>query len=765
MPGLTQSLTSLREKSLSLARRMDWFRGLRAATALSTPLLLADVTGLPHLGWTALGGMEAIVSDAGGPYRSRLARLSLLSLGGALAVFVGTLVGDDLRLALPVTLLFCFAWTYLSVLGQPFSSAGLLVQVIYICGLGDPEPSLREASLRVAFLLAGGCWATILSLLLWPLDPYRPARSAVSSCYESLAAFLETIQKMQRESQLTPLTADDWHRAGILHKGQIRRQLEKAWDAVANVRAESRSETTEGRHLIVLLESADFILERSVALAEHAEAAALPHVADSPESAHCHDAGLDYASLSQLQDASLWLSALLQRRSVRRVAITNADVLRLRAELAKLPASLSNCLAQHNPDASFLAQQVAEIASNLDTAIETAAALRLGAPPPPPLLRRSSRFNLATAIPGPGSPGGASGNAPSDSTRPATGLQSAAEKLAANWRSSSLLFRHAARVALVCGFDVCLIEERHVGHGYWLMMTSLVVLQPHVSGTLRRGLQRIGGTVGGGILAALLAITLHSQLVTGIVLFPLALLSLAFLPVSYSAFAFFLTPTFVLAFLRHSGDWQLAFLRIGNTIAGAAIAIAAMTVLFPSYERERIARYLLASLQANRRYLEALTQSWKTSASDMRTVALARRACGLAHNDMEESLERVLAETWARKTSSETLLAFAAYLHRFSQSITGLASIPGRAAWKQSPEVQTRLAHIHQRLVWLEANLVPSSEAPSDPWPPPHPGEGSEDGAPEDVPSLRQLHRLERQTHVIHRHLLAMRAEPWLNRP
>ncbi len=33
----------------------------------------------------------------------------------------------------------------------------------------------------------------------------------------------------------------------------------------------------------------------------------------------------------------------------------------------------------------------------------------------------------------------------------------------------------------------------HIDHGYWLLMTSLIVLQPHVSGTLRRGLERIGG--------------------------------------------------------------------------------------------------------------------------------------------------------------------------------------------------------------------------------------------------------------------------------
>jgi uncharacterized membrane protein YccC len=86
------------------------------------------------------------------------------------------------------------------------------------------------------------------------------------------------------------------------------------------------------------------------------------------------------------------------------------------------------------------------------------------------------------------------------------------DQLTANFTRKSLLLRHSARVAVVCGLDVALILRFNIDHGYWLLMTSLIVLQPHVSGTMRRGMERIGGTVAGGILAALLAAALHSQL-------------------------------------------------------------------------------------------------------------------------------------------------------------------------------------------------------------------------------------------------------------
>src|ERR1035438_4118120 len=137
MPSPIQPKQSLQVRAAAIARQMDWFRGLRAAVALCAPLVLGDIAGIPSLGWAALGGFEAIIADRGGPYRTRLDSLATLSLGGAVGLFLGSMAGGSLYWALPVTVLWCFLWTYLAVLGQPFSSAGILVQVIYICGIGE----------------------------------------------------------------------------------------------------------------------------------------------------------------------------------------------------------------------------------------------------------------------------------------------------------------------------------------------------------------------------------------------------------------------------------------------------------------------------------------------------------------------------------------------------------------------------------------------------------------------------------------------------
>jgi uncharacterized membrane protein YccC len=717
---------------------MDWFRGLRAAVALCAPLVFGDIAGIPNLGWAALGGFEAILADQGGPYRSRMASLATLSLGGATGLVLGSIAGAHLQWAMPVTILFCFAWSYLAVLGQPFNSAGLLVQVIFICGIGAPTSSWHEAMTRGLFLLAGGAWASVLSLLLWPLDAYRPARFAVSSCYAELASFLGSIAELAGRDQQRPAL---WHRLAQHHQYRVRRAVEQGWQAVAAIRAEFQTESAQGHNLVVLLEHADLLIARTVALAEHLEASASDHSV-------CDLRGL--ASLDDLRASEEFIAGLLVRRGQNAPASQSE-----RLKMQRLPGKLQGCEEDSGATTRFLLAQIGQASSLLETAIESATLLRLG---------KSPAFRRVPPVPG---SVGQLGYvyARLSELRRTWHPDRVIDQLRANFHSRSLLLRHAARVAVVCGLDVVIIFLFRIDHGYWLLMTSLIVLQPHVSGTMRRGLERVGGTVAGGMFAALLAVTLHSQMATAAVLFPLSLLALAVLPVSYAAFAFFLTPAFVLAWLPYSGDWQLALVRILNTIVGAAISLLAMAILFPAWERERAPQFLRASLTADRNYLAALAAAWKSRSPSTRLLANARRATGLAHNDTEESLERLLAESWPRRRPfAQFVAAFVTYLRRVAQSVTTLAAIEGEWEWRQSPQVQRRLELLDHRLGWLESQASP--DPPVTPWP--EPGilalqPAIPDNLPSDGhPGERQLERLERQVDVLHRQLESLRHHGWL---
>ena len=735
MTAFAQSSNSRRAFLLSLARQMDWFRGLRAAVALCTPLVIGDLAGFPILGWAALGGFEATLADTGGPYRSRLAGLATLSFGGAAGLFLGCIAGRSMIWALPLTIVFCFFWSYLAVLGQPFSSAGLLVQVIYICGIGAAPVGWHTALSWATALFFGGVWAAVLSLILWPLDAYRPARLAVADCYNELASFLASVYDLATREQTSRRkpTPSLWHRLAQHHQFRIRRVVEQGWQAIANVQAEHQAHSALARQLVVLLEHADLLIANTIALAEHLESQV------SGDS--CFQHGLSV--LPDLRSAEMWIASLLLRR--RRLTVAHARA--KWSEMDRLPHYIAGCLDSSNASDRFLLAQVAESASILQSSIESVSLLRIGQSPETP-----GDSTMTTEHP--------------EHVRHRLNqarLRPNLDLLAANLTLSSLALRHAMRVTVVCALDVALILMLHIDHGYWLLLTSLIVLQPHVSGTLRRGLERVGGTIGGGILAALLAVVLHSQLVIAAVLFPLSLLALAVLPVSYAAFAFFLTPAFVLAWLPYSGDWQLALIRVFNTFAGAVIAILAMMFLFPIYERDRAPAFLRASLMADRRYLEQLAEAWKIDSPSARQLAAARRRTGLAHNDTEESLQRMLAESWPRRLPfAQFATAFVTYLRRFAQSITTLTTLRGESEWKQSVPVQRRLVLLQQRFHWLEAQFSTVKPADSFPWPELDTDSFTPLSATDIHPGERQIERMERQAELLRRQLSSLRESGWI---
>jgi uncharacterized membrane protein YccC len=749
----TTSAARLRTKFLFYIRQMDWPRGFRAGVALCVPLILGNMAGIPNMAWAALGGFMAIAADSSGPsYRTRLSSIMILTLGGTSGFLLGSLVGGKLFWALPAVMLFCFAWNYLPVLGEAFAAAHILVQVLFFSGIGAPSASLHEILARCLLILAGCGWALILALFLWPLDAYRPIRSALSTCYDELAVFLDAVAALSAsEAQ----SASQWHHLSQYHPPRIRRAIEEGWRAVASNRAHGSTETALGSQSVVLLELADMLLARTVALTDHLESVA------SGGDATCKSRGL--TGIEELHSAELWISALMMRRHGQNTAKAEA----LRQEMARLPDFLAVCMGNADPTSRFFLAQFKGFASLLETAVESAALMRLGKArglsPAPPFAGSVGHFAYVYDRIG--------------KLREGLDAGRAFDLLAANFNPGSLVLRHAARVGLVCGIDIILSLILHIDHGYWLLMTSLIVLQPHISGTLQRGVQRIGGTVAGGFLAAVLALALHTPLHTAAMIFPLALISMAIRPVSYTVFAFLITPTFILVWLPYSGDWQLAMVRIANTAAGSLIAVAAMIFLFPAYERDRVPQFIRTSIDANRRYLAMLAEAWRsntpTRSRALRPLASARQASGRAHCDTEESLERLLAESWpGRLPFAQFVTAFVAYLRRFGQSVTALAAIDGEWPWKQSAAVQGRIDMLMRRMEWLEEQIgrgqptTGDGQTPAKPWPTPEipDQQSSVPSLPsaENHPGERQLERLEWQTEVLHRELLALRQHGWM---
>jgi uncharacterized membrane protein YccC len=209
-----------------------------------------------------------------------------------------------------------------------------------------------------------------------------------------------------------------------------------------------------------------------------------------------------------------------------------------------------------------------------------------------------------------------------------------------SWRSATL--RHAARTALVVSAALAATLVWHGPYTHWLTITLVLVMQPFFAMTWQRSLERVGGTLLGGLVAGALSALLQTRLHVAGMLPILGALALAVRQVSYGVYIAVYTPTVIfLVESFHPGESQLhiALARAGFTILGGLIAVAANALLWPSWEPDQVREDLQTAIAAHAAYAADVLGG----AADA-VHARTRRAAGLASNNLEASLARAMQE-------------------------------------------------------------------------------------------------------------------------
>ncbi|NUP69715.1 MAG: FUSC family protein [Gemmatimonadaceae bacterium] len=624
----------------ALARpRPAYVAGLRAAVATVVPLMAAQVLGTGGATWTSLGGFNGALADRGGPYRTRAMTMSAVALCCAGAMVIGTLASGHVALAIPLTFAVAFATCLGRAWGTPGVSVGGATLTTFVIALAVPASAGDGAFLRAGYEMAGGLWAMAVALVVWPLQPYRPARLAVAQSYRALAAYAADVALHLRatlDTDTSELPAGS---------AAVRTALEDARLALTQSRRGRPGTSGREERLVVLGEIVDQLFAHVVAIAEAIDSI---HAVARVSSA---DAAVGTALDDITRTAHALAGAVETEGEPEPIAVPwNGDALRgaIAGAIAADPAA-----AVHYQQAAAVLDRGAQYAG---VASVTVAALNAGHGAASPTPADVAGVPVAAVISEPDEP------------------DSALTTLRAMLSWDSLIFRYALRVAVVTALAVALGDALGLKRGYWMTITVIVILQPYTGVTAQRALQRVVGTVLGGLLTAALGALFHDPRAILVLSFVFAAACVALLPVNYAAFSIFLTPTFVLLAEASAGDWHLASIRVLNTLLGGALALAGSRLLWPSPEKTRLPGFMAAALHANRDYLAAVVALFDDrSEAAGRALRGSRRRIGLATVNAEESFQRLLGESSGSGGRLASAMTFLTYTRRLTASIAALA--------------------------------------------------------------------------------------------
>lgn len=192
--------------------------------------------------------------------------------------------------------------------------------------------------------------------------------------------------------------------------------------------------------------------------------------------------------------------------------------------------------------------------------------------------------------------------------------------------------RHALRQSLgvLAVYYVAMLF--HFGYPYWATMAVVVVLQGAARVTWTRGMERIFGSLLGGLITVGFLHIVDTPWLLSLLVVPLAGLTIALRGVNYTIFVVILTMLFIMVTELLQPGAGVASARMLDNSIGSLTALAVVLVLWPDLGAP-LSTLISEGLKANRAYLDAVEH-----AANEDTINETRRAAGLASVNAEVAL-------------------------------------------------------------------------------------------------------------------------------
>ncbi|KAA0991821.1 FUSC family protein [Dyadobacter aurulentus] len=263
-------------------------------------------------------------------------------------------------------------------------------------------------------------------------------------------------------------------------------------------------------------------------------------------------------------------------------------------------------------------------------------------------------------------------------------------------------FRHAVRVTLglLVGYIASLFFE--LGHGYWILLTIVVILKPAFSITKKRNIHRIGGTLLGVATGFLMLYLIKDSTALFIFMMLAMILAYSFLKINYFIASTSITLYVILSFnfLNPNHIQSVLEDRVIDTIIGSVIAYVISSYVLPVWEHSQINQYIKDALDANRRYFDLVAAKFTGKQLNINDLKISRKDAIIAMANLSDNFQKMLSEPKRQQLNMEEYHQFVATSHMLTSYIASLSTYAQMLDYSEfSMEFELMIRQIDRQLL------------------------------------------------------------------
>ncbi|MDE3234968.1 MAG: FUSC family protein [Bacteroidota bacterium] len=612
--------------------------GVRKTVGILLPALVFGYFNALQIGIViAIGALCVSITDNPGPILHRMNGFVVC----AFLVFLFSIITGFAHtipwLWLILLPLFCFFFSLITVYGARSAAIGVAVLLVIVLETQYQYTGWKVLS-NAAYLLAGGVWYILLSLLLYKMRPYKLAQQALGDYVLSIADYLRV------KAALYDNDVDYEKMKQQLVSTQI--AIQEKQNLVTELIFKTRSIVQESTHIgrVLVMAFLDVTDLFEITMASHQDYEKLHEHFE--QTAILTEYGELIRSLAKELDAIGW--AL---QSGKKSVFDETITIQLVKERERLEALRKTILSPGNVEMFISLKHILDTMDDISRRIQT--------------LHHYTTYDRKLR------------RKKVQMPDPEDFISHQAIDLKLLWDNLSFqsnIFRHSLRIAMAAAAGYLIARLFIVGHSYWILLTVVVILKPGYSLTKERNIQRISGTVSGVILTALLLWFIKDNTVILVTLAICMIIAFSFIRRHYFVGVFMITVYVLLMFhLIGTGNFSTIMKdRLMDTLIGSVLAWLFNYLIPPIWEQNNIKALMEHMLQSSIAYYKIVADTFTGKNFVKAAVRVERKNSLVALANLSDTFNRMLSEPKSKQEHIEQIHQFVVSVHMLTSHIATL---------------------------------------------------------------------------------------------